>query len=101
VIVDNLHIVSIGAAPGEANPPLIVDADAVLAAAIAAKRFQAIARRAAQIVKRGRRVKHFKLAARRSQNVRPPLADAPTFKQSLCATIGEVADHSSNHSAWR
>jgi hypothetical protein len=42
VIVNNLHIIGVALFPTEADPPLIVDTDAVLTASIAAKPFQSI-----------------------------------------------------------
>src|SRR5256885_994141 len=50
VIVHDRHIPRRALAPFKAYPPLIVDADAVLSAAVAVQSFKAIARRNPQIV---------------------------------------------------
>jgi hypothetical protein len=45
MIISNLNLGSIALRPGEANPKLIVDSDAVLASAVAFQRFQPVARK--------------------------------------------------------
>jgi hypothetical protein len=45
MVVDDLHAVCIAIPPFEAHPPLVVDADAVEAGAIASKLFQPVTRR--------------------------------------------------------
>jgi len=42
MIVNNLHLVSVALFPAEADPPLVVDTDAVLTASIAVKSFQSV-----------------------------------------------------------
>src|ERR1700751_1034524 len=44
VVVDQLDVPRACGAPGEADPPLVVDPDAVLAGAVAGQLFQAVAR---------------------------------------------------------
>jgi hypothetical protein len=48
VVVDDFDVMSIIADPTEADPPLIVDADAVLAAALPFQRLEPVTRREAQ-----------------------------------------------------
>jgi hypothetical protein len=43
VIIHNFNVVSVACAPAEANAPLLVDSDAVLAFAVALQRFQQVA----------------------------------------------------------
>jgi len=43
VIIYDLHVIGVAVAPRKAYPPLIVDADAVLALAVAPEGFQPIA----------------------------------------------------------
>jgi len=50
VIIDDFNVVNISAIPNEADAELIVNTDAVLAIAVASKRFQAIAGRSLQIL---------------------------------------------------
>jgi hypothetical protein len=48
VVIDDLHVERVAVPPDEAEPPLVVDADAVLASAIAAERFEPVAGRGAK-----------------------------------------------------
>ena len=50
MVVDEFDVASAAGAPGEADAPLVVDADAVLAGAGADQLLQAIARRHPQVV---------------------------------------------------
>jgi hypothetical protein len=52
VIVDNLDIVRVSVLPPKADAPLVVDANAVLTLSVTAQRFEPIAGRDAQVLKR-------------------------------------------------
>ena len=54
----------------EAEPPLLVDSDAVLAFAISGERLQPVARRYAQILQAQRRIKLLQFRERALSNVR-------------------------------
>ncbi len=69
VIVDDLDIEGVTIAPDKTDPPLVVDANTVLARTIARQTFQAIARRNAQIVQSGGAIKHSQLASGDSLNL--------------------------------
>src|SRR5690606_21376357 len=62
VIVDDLDVGGFHALPAKAHAELVVDADAVLALAVAAQCFKAIARRDAQVVQASSPVKLLELA---------------------------------------
>src|SRR4051812_37179236 len=62
MIVDDFSVFGVGSIPAETEPELIVDAYAVLPGAVALQRFQPIAGRNAQEIKRGRRVELHQLA---------------------------------------
>lgn len=64
MIIDDFDQLGAVAAPYEANPPLIVYPDAVLAPATAFQRFEPVARRRPQIDEPGCRVEHVELAPR-------------------------------------
>ena len=53
MIVHDLDLVGVAVLPDEADPPLIIDADAVLAAASTLERLEPVARRDAQVLERG------------------------------------------------
>ena len=58
MIINNLEILGSGGSfgPFEANPPLVVDADAVLALAITLERFEAVAWQRGKILKSDSRI---------------------------------------------
>jgi hypothetical protein len=49
VVIHDLDFVGVSVAPGETDPPLIVDSDAVVAFPVSSKGFQSIARRDPEI----------------------------------------------------
>jgi hypothetical protein len=49
IVVDNFNVISCTLTPCKANPPLIIDADAVLSLPVAAQLLQPITRRLLQI----------------------------------------------------
>ena len=69
MIIDKLGVPRLAYPPHEANPPSIIDADAVLSDSIAFQSFEAIAWRHAQILKPHRRVKHLKFGSRAPLNL--------------------------------
>lgn len=79
-------------APTEAQPPLIVDPDAVLALSVTHQRLQTIARRCPQITQLVRRVQHGQLALRHPLN-RPKAPDLFTTKQPFGLLLAEQTDH--------
>jgi hypothetical protein len=64
VIVRDFDLKGISIAPGEADPPLVVDPDAMLPFAAPLQLFQAIARRHAKILERDRAMKDQELPPR-------------------------------------
>src|ERR1700746_2081643 len=79
VIVNNLHVWRPWRAVGplEANPPLIVNADAVLALAVAYQRFKTVTRQCGKIPQRRSRFHTVRLQARRSFKTRECLNPFP------------------------
>ena len=63
-MVGNLNVRRPCIGPNEADPELIVDADAVLSRSITRQRFEAITRRRFQVLKHGRGLQHRELASR-------------------------------------
>ena len=64
MIVDDLDVVGIAVTPTKANPPLVVDPDAVLSFAVASQGLQSIAGRCLQIAETARAVDLGQLAVR-------------------------------------
>src|SRR5690606_14016114 len=91
VIVHDLDIRRTLFGPGETQPELIVDADAVLVLAIAPKRLQAIAGRNRQVVQVHGRIEIRQLAARNGLNV-PEAHHTPAREQRLRILAAEAPD---------
>jgi hypothetical protein len=85
MIVHNLDFKGIRTSPAETNAPLLVDPNAVLPLAIAAKGLQAIARNGSKIGQRRSRLNVVKLPFRRDGNTLKPPAELGrnTFSVSL------------------
>src|SRR5260370_3624533 len=69
VIIRNLHLVSVSAAPHETDTPLVVDADTVLPRTVTFQWMKSVTRRNFQIHQTFGRVQHQELASRRLSNV--------------------------------
>lgn len=82
MIIDNFHIFGAGIGPPKTDPPLIIDADAVLARTLAAQRLKAIARRHSQIIESGRDFQWSQFAPRHSCDI-DETSDANTPGQRL------------------
>ena len=66
VVVDDLDVGRSGVGPGEADPPLLVDADAVLPGSVSAKCLKAVAGRHSEVVEDLGGVQHHQLPQGRS-----------------------------------
>jgi len=91
VVIDNFNFSRAFSGPDEAQPELIIDADAVLAAPVSVQRLQAIGRRYAQIPQIGRNVEHRQLAQSSGFDVAPP-RHALAIEQRMRAFAGERLD---------
>jgi len=93
MIVDDLNVMSIAGTPMEANPPLIVDPDAMLASAGALQFLQPVARRNAQKVERCRSIDLQQLSMRNPLDVgwKTPAMLAP--KELLRLSVRKALDH--------
>jgi hypothetical protein len=93
VVVDKLCIVSIAVGPGEADPPLVVDADAVLTPPITAKLLKPVARRRAQILKRLGSVQDEELPQHRTAKISRKPPNGFPVEEPFGVAIGEAPDH--------
>jgi hypothetical protein len=66
MIVHNLHVVGVAFVPDKANPPLVVDSNAVLSLPITFQRLQAISRRGSQVTEFNGRIQLAQLPKRHS-----------------------------------
>src|SRR5579872_7468108 len=93
MVVHDFHLLRIATAPDEANPPLIIDSDAVLAGSVASQGFQPVAWRCKQIAQCPRPVQVFELAPGGVLNVRRQLAGALTQENALRLAAREGGYH--------
>src|SRR5579883_3398658 len=93
VVVDDFDISWSSGGPDEANPPLIVDSNTVLAGSISFQGLEAISRWHPKVVHIKRRVEQAQLAQRHVLDIRrqPPAPLAIPDARRLC--ISEAQDH--------
>ena len=93
MVVGDFHVLSIGARPAEAEAPLVVEADGVLAAAIAPQGLQAIARRHAEEGQFDRGIEQLQLGQSSRPQGSRQAAGATGVPQLLGVAIGKTPDH--------
>jgi hypothetical protein len=93
MVIDDFDIPGLAVAPYEAEPPLIVDADAVLAVPHAAQRFEAIAGRDSKIIQLLRRIERLGLSPRTLLDLVGQAPDRMAGKQSRGALVSKALDH--------
>jgi len=93
MIVNDLNFVRIAILPPEADAPLLIHTNTVLAGAIAPELLQAIPRRHAEIVELLGRIHRHKFAQHRALKIRRIASDPLPSEQSLGVTIGEGVNH--------
>lgn len=93
MVVHDLDGPSLAISPGEADTPLIIDANAHLTGAIALQLFKTVAGRRPQIIEGLRGVKHLQLSARPPLDLRNGSLDLQTGEQRGGPLVGEALDH--------
>ena len=93
MIVNNLHVVRLPVFPSEANAPLLVDADAVLAFTVPRQRFKAIGGGNPKVPQVGCRVNHDQLSQGDSLDVVRQLPRKAPMKNAFRLFILERMDH--------
>jgi hypothetical protein len=93
VVVDDLDVEGIGGAPDEADAPLIVDADAVLASTSALERLEPIAGRNAQIGEGVGRIEDDEFPKRDALKAGGQTTRAATLKERFRVGVAEGSDH--------
>jgi hypothetical protein len=95
VIVDDLDVERVAVIPVEADPPLIIDPDAMLTLPISREFFQAIPRRHFEVAQRISRVQQEELLQGRSVNILWELSRALAVKDllSLWVFVFEAPNH--------
>ena len=92
MIVDDFNMLGSRSCPDEAHAPLVFDADAVPAAAIAFQRLETVRGRRGQVGNTNRRVQHLQLARGDPLDIGEP-PDAIATEQCPRFRATERADH--------
>lgn len=93
VVIDDTDLAAIAVFPDEAEPPLVVDADAVLSFPVSLQGFQPIGRRDAQIFEMLRVVQHTKFAPCDFLNVRRQSPGTLAQPDRFGFLVGEIENH--------
>jgi hypothetical protein len=93
MIVDNLDIEGFAVPPDKTYPPLIIDADAVLAVAVPRQSLQPVATQPAQIVKTLRCVDHKQLRPSPLLYLRRQPANRIAREDRSSALVAKTLDH--------
>jgi hypothetical protein len=89
VVVHDLDVLGATRRPHEADPPLVIDPDAVLASSIPCERFQAVPRGNSKIVEGHCGIEDRQLPQRRTTDAGVNRPDTFTLPQPLGVTIPE------------
>ena len=93
MVIHNFNVPCIRALPAEADTPLVIDANAVLAFALALQGFESIAGRYTQIVEAPGLIQQKEFPSRDPLNLRRQPPRGLIRKQSLGLRVGEAAYH--------
>ena len=93
MIVDDLDVECVAVIPAEADPPLIIDPDAMLTLPISREFFEAIPRRHFEVAQRVSRVQHEELLQGRSVDILWELSRALAVEDLLGLWVFEAPNH--------
>ncbi|SUS07460.1 hypothetical protein DF3PB_440017 [uncultured Defluviicoccus sp.] len=93
VVIHDLNIDCIAIAPNETDPPLIVDADAVLTCAVSSQALQTVTRRRPQVIEGAGVMELDELPLADRQDVLRHTLDEPSLPGSARGLIAERLDH--------
>jgi hypothetical protein len=92
VIIDDFHVAGISTLPAEADPPLVVDPNAVLALSVTAELFKVIRWWNTKVIKRLRSVQDEKFTQRHPLKT-PKLPGMPPLEDFLGLLAAESLNH--------
>ncbi len=92
MVVDDLDVQGIGARPADADAPLIVDANAVLALAITPQLLEAIAGRQAELLKPAGRVEDAKFPQHHAPQIGGEASDGLARPEALRVAVGKASN---------
>ena len=93
MVVDDLDVIRVPVLPAKADAPLIVDANTVLARAVAFELFESVAGRHTQVLQLLGGINEANLAEHEPEQVGREPPDALPLRQALGVPIREALDH--------
>ena len=93
MVIQDLDVPCLTFTPPETNPPLIINADAMLTASIAVQGFEAIAWRDLKVIDLLCRVDGEKFGSRTALYLVGNAPDRVASKERDCTFVGEALDH--------
>lgn len=93
MIIDDLNIEGVAVFPAKTDPPLIIDANAMLAGPIAFELLQPVARWNPEILESLGSIDEPQLAKHRPVQLGREPAHTLALKDTLCLPIGEALNH--------
>lgn len=93
MVVHDLDVVGVGVDPTEADPPLVVDADAVLSEAFGRELLQTVRWRHPEVGETGGGIEHEQFAKGGSVKIRWEPPDPFASEQTLGVGVTEAPDH--------
>ena len=93
MVVDDLDVMGVALLPGEADAPLVVDANTVLSFAVAVQSLKAVSGRRAQIHQGDRRVEHHEFSQGGALDIVGQLLCPLAEEQRLRLFIGKAGNH--------
>ena len=100
MVVDDLDLPRCPVVPGEANAPLVVDADGVLPSPFASQGLQAVARRNTQVIELAGCIDHQELRSRPLLNRHWQATDNLSRKDRRSLLVCKTVDQGSSVSAF-
>jgi hypothetical protein len=93
VAINDLNVVRTTITPAKADPPLLIDADAVLSLSVARQAFQSIAGRSFEVMEVASIMNLHQLAVRRLQSIVRKAFSESTLPRRLRRSVPERLDH--------
>jgi hypothetical protein len=93
VVIDDLDVIGVPVLPAEADAPLIVDANTVLARAVALELFKSVAGRNTQVLELLGGIDETNLTEHEPEQVGGEPPDTLSLEQALGVPIREALDH--------
>ncbi len=101
MIIDDFNIVRIAFTPYKANPPALVDSDAMLSFPITDEFLKMVSGWNTQIIQRSGNIEDLQLAACVSLDLRWKLSRELTVEDPLSFLVRKTPDHKQHNNAYR